>query len=140
MPVLRNLPKALLWLRLESGRSQRDIARAAGVSAAMLSDFERGKRMPTIHSLGKVLHALGAGPGELAEALSVVDRKDERPALTARAPRSPDADTGSNAERDRLLREAISAGRRSFELLSALFPEPTPDEQESPRRGGRVLN
>lgn len=131
MPVLERLHTALRWLRLESGRAQREVARAAGISPAMLSDFERGKRAPTIKSLGKVLDALGAGPAELAEALAVVNRRDAARAPAPRPVEAPPPATSPESERDRLLREAISAGRRSFELLSALFPEPVGHEDEA---------
>lgn len=130
MPVLQRLHTALRWLRLESGRSQREVAHAAGISAAMLSDFERGKRAPTIKSLGKVLDALGAGPHEIAAALEVVNRRDAEGPPAKRAAAAPRQPTASEVERDQLVREAIAAGRHIFERLATLLPEPAAEESE----------
>lgn len=49
----------LLALRQERGRSQRELARMAGVTNANLSMIEQGRVSPSITTLEKILYALG---------------------------------------------------------------------------------
>lgn len=70
-----NLGQAILALRLQRGWSQSELARRAGLTYAMVSTYERGAKAPTLSSLGKLLDALGAYPGELEEQL---DRINDR--------------------------------------------------------------
>ena len=51
---------ALLQLaRLRAGLSQRELAERAGVSAEMISAYERDKRQPTVPTLERLLRAAG---------------------------------------------------------------------------------
>lgn len=68
-----NLHKALRLLRRRDGRSQVEVAEAAGISAAMLSNYEKGTKTPTMASLGKILDALGVPLQRLEEALDLVN-------------------------------------------------------------------
>ncbi len=68
-----NLHKALRLLRRRDGRSQVEVAEAAGISAAMLSNYEKGTKTPTMASLGKLLDALGVPLQRLDEALDLVN-------------------------------------------------------------------
>jgi transcriptional regulator with XRE-family HTH domain len=72
MPVFQGLDKALRWLRLQSHRKQREVAQAAGITQAMLCSYEQGNRLPSLASLEKILDALGADLGRLAEVLAIV--------------------------------------------------------------------
>lgn len=57
MRTFQELPKALLWLRLNAHRRQYEVARAAGLTQAMLCSYERGTRVPSLPSLGRLLAA-----------------------------------------------------------------------------------
>ena len=50
---------ALSILRISRGWSQDQVARAAGVTNSALSEYERGKKMPELKSLRKIVTALG---------------------------------------------------------------------------------
>jgi len=50
---------ALAILRISRGWSQDQLARAAGVTNSALSEYERGKKIPELKSVRKLLKALG---------------------------------------------------------------------------------
>lgn len=49
----------LRTLRLRTGRSQADVATAAGVPASVLSAYERGRRQPSLAIAGRIIDVLG---------------------------------------------------------------------------------
>jgi transcriptional regulator with XRE-family HTH domain len=46
-------------LRLQTGRSQREVARAVGLPATVLSAYERGRRQPGLEVAARIIDALG---------------------------------------------------------------------------------
>ena len=46
-------------LRLQTGRTQRDVAKSVGVPATVLSAYERGRRQPGIEVAARIINALG---------------------------------------------------------------------------------
>ena len=42
-------------LRKELGLTQKELARRVGLTQAQISDYERGRRIPSLHSLDKLL-------------------------------------------------------------------------------------
>ena len=72
--MFSNLGKATSLLRELRGRSQASVAREAGIGNSQLSKYERGKELPRLDSLEKVLTALGVGYLELFHALKRIDR------------------------------------------------------------------
>ena len=89
MPALQGLDQALRWLRLQSHRKQREVAQAAGLTQAMLCSYERGKRRPSLGSLERILDALGADLGRLAEVLAIVGGEPPGGARRAAPPPAP---------------------------------------------------
>lgn len=75
MPVFAGLGKALRWLREKRGLRQYEVARAAGITKAMLSAYETGKQRPSLESLEKVLGALGSDLTSLVRALDHVNER-----------------------------------------------------------------
>jgi transcriptional regulator with XRE-family HTH domain len=73
MPAFEGLDKALRWLRLERHLKQCTVARAAGVTQAMLCSYEQGKRRPSLKTLEKILDTLEVGLPDLAEVLAMVN-------------------------------------------------------------------
>ena len=61
---------ALAILRISRGWSQDQLARAAGVTNSALSEYERGKKIPELRSVRKLLDAL-------AYPLSAVERTED---------------------------------------------------------------
>ncbi len=75
--------KAIVALRRERRWSQKELAREAGISAAMLSNYENGVKKPTLDNLGKILDALDLYLGKLDDALDVVSDRPLRGAAEA---------------------------------------------------------
>jgi transcriptional regulator with XRE-family HTH domain len=50
---------ALSILRISRGWSQDQVAKAAGITNSALSEYERGKKMPELRSVRKIVSALG---------------------------------------------------------------------------------
>lgn len=69
MTAFKDLGAALVELRMDRRRNQREVAEAAGITKAMLSSYENDRTSPNVETLGRVLDALGAGPAELSRAL-----------------------------------------------------------------------
>ncbi len=55
-----NFGEMIKTQRLEKGLSIRKVSDLTGISAAALSRWESGKRVPSIESFNKVMTALGA--------------------------------------------------------------------------------
>lgn len=55
-----NFGEMIKTQRLEKGLSIRKVSDLTGISAAALSRWESGKRVPSIESFNKVMKALGA--------------------------------------------------------------------------------
>jgi transcriptional regulator with XRE-family HTH domain len=54
-----DLSLTLAILRLSRGWSQDQVARAAGLTNSAISEYERGKKVPELRSLRKIVAALG---------------------------------------------------------------------------------
>ena len=63
------LGRALRGLRLSRGLKQYQAAEKAGITKAMLSAYETGKRLPSLRTLANYLHALDATLGDLRQAI-----------------------------------------------------------------------
>jgi transcriptional regulator with XRE-family HTH domain len=73
--VFENLGPALTLLREIRGRSQTQVARAAGIGKSQLSKYENSKELPKLDSLERVLIALGVGQLDLFSTLEMVNRR-----------------------------------------------------------------
>lgn len=71
--------KAILLLREKQNKSQKELAAEAGITGAMLSNYETGVKKPSLDSMGKILDALGLHLGKLDDALDVVNDRELRP-------------------------------------------------------------
>lgn len=70
-----NIGRALRALRKQQCWSQRELAQHAGVTDALLCNYERGRKSPSLRNLGKILDALGLDLHQLEDEL---DRINER--------------------------------------------------------------
>jgi len=83
--------KAIVALRRERRWSQKELAREAGISAAMLSNYENGVKKPTLDNLGKILDAFDLYLGRFDDALDLVSDRPPRGAPEAAAGSGPGA-------------------------------------------------
>lgn len=71
--AFRNLGLALLVVRQLSGRTQVELARQAGFSKSQLSKYEKGKDLPKLDSLGRILEVLSLSPRAFFKVLDILD-------------------------------------------------------------------
>lgn len=72
--LLRSIGPALRLLRHKSGLRQYEAAQRASVSKSMLSSYERGRRLPALRTLAKLLDALDAGLIDLGRFVEHVEK------------------------------------------------------------------
>ena len=72
MVPVEHLGRALAVLREKRHDTQEDVARNAGVTPSMISNYERGKEKPSIESLWKILSAMNCSFMDLEAALRFV--------------------------------------------------------------------
>jgi transcriptional regulator with XRE-family HTH domain len=105
-----NLGAALAVLRSILGWDQAEVARAGGLPPSSVSDYERGKVIPTPRTLGKILAGMSLPPGALETALGCVrtvralDKGEPRPA-------EPATSFGKPPGFERALTTLVRAGR-----------------------------
>jgi len=75
---LGGLGPALRRLRMARGLRQYEAAEKAGVTKAMLSAYETGKRRPSLKTLDRLLDAIGVDLGDLHRALTFERRRQGR--------------------------------------------------------------
>ena len=130
---LAGIGHGLRRLRMQRGLRQYEAAQAAGVTKAMLSAYETGKRRPSLKTLDSLLTAMDADLGDLHRALTSHRREASYLAGDASVPRW---DLGE----PRLVGgEPPAAGGRSwvglgtpvdvYELLGLSDPLPPQEEQ-----------
>jgi transcriptional regulator with XRE-family HTH domain len=73
--VFQNLGKALALVRELRGKTQAQVARAAGVGKSQLSKYENGKELPKLDSLEKLLDALGVSAFDFFYTVTVVNER-----------------------------------------------------------------
>ena len=100
MTRFANIGKALRFLREQRGWSQKDLAQAAHITGAMLSNYETGEKKPSIDSLGKVLDALGLYLGKFDDALDVVNERPLRGGALGAAENAGGSPGGGEGEID----------------------------------------
>jgi transcriptional regulator with XRE-family HTH domain len=95
MTGFKDIGAALRWLRNQRSKKQREVARAAGITPAMLSAYETGKHRPSLDTAERVLAALNCDVVDLTNALQIVkvsedafQGSEERPAAGAEGRRS----------------------------------------------------
>jgi transcriptional regulator with XRE-family HTH domain len=72
--MFRNLGRTLALLRERKGRSQASVARQAKIGKSQLSKYERGRELPKLESLERILEALDSSYFVFFRVLEVIDR------------------------------------------------------------------
>lgn len=78
MMDFKHIGTALRWLRTQRLQKQREVARSAGITPAMLSAYETGKHRPSLDTTERVLQALGCDVVDLTNALQMVVESERR--------------------------------------------------------------
>lgn len=65
MDLVRLLGENVRRERLRQGRTQEEVAEAAGLTRSYLSDLERGTRNPSVQALGMIARALEVEAADL---------------------------------------------------------------------------
>lgn len=73
-----NLGPVIGLLREKAGLNQKELAKRAGITPAMLSGYENGIESPSLASLGKILDALDLYLGTLDDGLDLVNERPSR--------------------------------------------------------------
>jgi transcriptional regulator with XRE-family HTH domain len=135
---------ALAMLRLARGWNQDELASRSGVRSSSISDYERGKIVPGIESLRRLLGAMGYPLAALDQALVLTVKLRAESALLAAArgdeesatPGEGDRDAAESDEKDRralsqweIEQAAIEAGQVVTRLVRLFYS----------RLGGRTL-
>lgn len=127
---LSEIGAALRRLRMQRGLRQYEAADAAGVTKAMLSAYETGKRRPSLKTLDRLLAAMDAHLGDLHRALMAErhqkdylagDRSVSRPHLVSEAGGPAYADSGYGGL-------SLGAAADVYDLLG--LHDPLPPEEE----------
>ena len=74
--MFRNLGKTLSLLRELRGKSQSEVARAAGVGKSQISKYETGRELPKLDSMSRLLEALEIEPFVFFQTLALVDERE----------------------------------------------------------------
>jgi transcriptional regulator with XRE-family HTH domain len=72
MPITKTLGEALKLLRSRRGWPQKQLAATAGITKGMVSSYEKGKQVPTLATLDKILNAFEADLCDLYWAIEFV--------------------------------------------------------------------
>lgn len=96
--ILPPLGLALTILRKAIGWNEGELAEALGVSASLISDYERGQKALTRERLEKIVAPMGYPPNAVDEALAFIDRARAK----AAHPVYPSETGGADAERQRI--------------------------------------
>jgi len=108
--MFRNFGPTLTLLREMRGKSQAEVARAAGIGKSQQSKYESGTELPKLGTLEKVLAALDVRPVDLFAMLEMVDRRAD--SLNEKSDSPLDWLYGASELRSDLLPEATSRAFR----------------------------
>ncbi|MBW8875687.1 MAG: helix-turn-helix transcriptional regulator [Acidobacteria bacterium] len=122
------LGTVLAVLRIVRGWNQEELAQASGLRSGTISDYERGKMVPGLNTLQRLLGAMGYPLAALDQARAFVDclRTERLPAAEA-----PGVTGGPAALRREVEQVSAEAGRvvsRLTRLMFAVMSSPASGE------------
>ena len=118
MPVLREVVgDTLRALRLRQRRTLREVSSTARVSLGYLSEVERGQKEPSSELLAAICGALDVELSDLFQEVSMVLRREEKLASSARLAAIPGA--GANRMTPAPVSDAVGAQLRSVPTVAA---------------------
>jgi len=125
---LANVSEAIRLLRARVGWTQARLADQAGLTKAQISNYERDREMPTIHSLNKILSALGVtDPFDLAAVLQDAKRSERWAQVASGGERSAGGEEGQRSvQREEALRELQTGFLKYLRLVEKTVRERVP--------------
>jgi transcriptional regulator with XRE-family HTH domain len=116
MSAFDRLDRALALLRTRSGLMQMELAKRAGITPSMISEYESGKKRPHVDTLDKILDVLGADAHLLANALRDARRETAEEGLRG----SPEGQRPTDPELSARLRASAALGEMTtaFDTLT----------------------
>ena len=103
MTIFKQLGRALRFLREKRGKSQKQVAAAAGVTPPMLSAYENERTCPEIDTLDKILkQGLEASLSDLCWALDVVNDRVPRADHAGGRPGEDGGERGADGARQEI--------------------------------------
>jgi len=125
---LANVGEVIRLLRARIGWTQSRLADGASLTKAQISNYERAREIPTIHSFNKILLALGVtSPFDLAAVLQDAKRSERWAQIAAGGERSAEGEEGQrSAQREEALRELQSGFLKYLRLVEATVRERVP--------------
>jgi len=125
---LANIGELVRLLRTRVGWTQARLGDEAGLTKSQISNYERGREVPTIHSLNKILVALGVtDPFALAAVLQDAKRS-RRLARIAAGDDQPaqDQEGQRSVQREEALRELQTGFLKYLRLVEATVRDRVP--------------
>src|SRR5947209_5077855 len=128
----QDLNRSISILRISRGWSQDWLARAADITSSALSEYERGKKIPELKSLQKIMSALGYSLSALErtedflrelQAESFLEARQEPEGGYTLAPVSvrPEGMSATQSLRSRARRTAALVGQAAISFCVLLF-------------------
>lgn len=133
--MFRHVGIALSTLRELKGLSQAEVALRAGLGKSQLSKYEKGKELPKLKSLGKVLNALGSDPFgffHVVRMLDIVCDPEAAELLLLAAPHHPLLSTAEEIAFEKVTRELLGLFKALVHSRLEGIAPPTPECEESP--------
>jgi transcriptional regulator with XRE-family HTH domain len=124
-----DLATALAILRIVCSWSQQELADASGLRAGTISDYERGKMVPGLVAVGKLLSAEGFTWAELQKAQEFVQ--------TLRLEKLGGSLAAEPADRNWEIEKVAAAAGTVLSQIVRLMLRGSPGSSESPAKGGR---
>jgi transcriptional regulator with XRE-family HTH domain len=120
-------------LRIIRGMSQEELAQASGIRSSTISDYERGRMVPGLMSLQRLLEAMGYPFGAMDQARALISSL--RPDSISHDMLSWGLPDGPEALRREVLQISAEAGRvvaRFIRLLFVMLSGPPVTREPSP--------
>src|SRR5262245_56482319 len=127
------LGTVLAVLRVIRGLNQEELARASGLRAGTISDYERGKLVPGLNTVHRILGAMGYPFAALDQARSLIRSMRPESLTESSAPTSALLE-GTEALRWEVEQVSAEAGRvmsRLTRLMFAVVSSPTSEDAGS---------
>jgi len=132
------LGTVLAVLRIIRGMNQEELARASGLRSGTISDYERGKMVPGLNTVQRLLGAMGYPFAALDHARALINslRSESLLADPAQASEFPDGPAALRREVEQVSAEAGRVVSRLTRLMFVVMSSPTSEARGGDLQGG----
>jgi transcriptional regulator with XRE-family HTH domain len=133
------LGTVLAVLRIIRGMNQEELARAAGLRGGTISDYERGKIVPGLNTVQRILGAMGYPFAALDQARSLINslRPDTLAAGSAQASGLPEGPAALRWEVEQVSAEAGRVVSRLTRLMFVVMSSPASEDNDGDLQTGK---